>query len=468
MGSQIYRQEAGMTYYDQSVTADIIERLVMNRKWGMIKNYAPTLAAMRMLTGKMSKPHPMNKKLEFPYGNYNIVDDSLATALVFGGTSAFLASDYSSGGSAARIHFNKTDIHIPMDIVRVNHATTSSYVTVRLGDKISAGVYNIDSIVDTNLSDSSETFAADNAKTQTLMSSVNFGKGKRESLNMNPTMLFNYFQTHRETLGKTFEELSGSTLADTDLMDLAMKHIRELAKKFNLTINFQQYCALVAGSDGEYGIFGGFPHMFNPAQVGDSNDLSGAGKVYRYSKIQNVDAYGTNRVDDGSTFDPENFLEWSRQLAEFGSKDKLIFLSTKTMSKVRKAFADEVTLERGVYGAMDPGYANMFDMPSVNLDCRLHFLPDYCLDGTRMLVKDSTTAATNASNLQDWMVAVDPEYTSLVPGIIKNVGVDDLGMKPLPYDDVNAVRQEEMEVTGTFTLRCEDPRTGGYYSITGS
>jgi len=375
-----------------------------------------------------------------------------------------VVTNYVSSGSSV-VYFTNPSKHVPADVVRIDNGN-DDWVLIRLGESVGGSGFIIDSIIDTNLA-ASDTFTTADSTCKTTLASVPFGSGKRKALNYLPVTLFNFFQTHRDTLAKTWEEMSVSSLADTSLETLGMKSVIQTARKLNYSIHSQYNSLRVASSSGEFAVFGGLPHFFDPAI---RTFAETTGSTERYNKLKSADSYGINTVGSGTAVTLSMLETHAKRQGQYGSKDKTAFVSPDFFSKVKEAVYGDVSLERSVYGSVNPEYVDPWSVPYMDLGyCKYSFVVDYDLNTLPMLVKDSvSTSTTNATDTSNWMVTVDPDHTKLIPAIIDNVGVDTLGIRPLPKDDINSVRKSEMESTGTYTLQIDDPRTGGYFGITGT
>lgn len=453
-----------MQYDDKDVTADIIERSVRERLWGEVRNYGQSLACINTFQNRLSTGATSSKKFEWAYGEYEVTYDVLAIALnkLVNGSNPLAAASYSTGGNPGVIALTK-DMYVSEDIVHLDNGTY--WLKIRLFTNTGGNVWTFE-VIDTNIAAANQPNFLTTDPIVMNLSSTRWGENARKGLNYIPTVIHNWCQSHRDSIIKSHEEQGQATLADTSLSFLAMKALREATRKFNYSLH-TSYSAL----NGQNGIFGGLPFVFNPAnrtQVAVAGGRENLLRGISTDGVANPGMYGINKLyATGGTIALSDLDDYMLRVTEYGNMrhEKIAFLSPSMFNIIKESMYGQVQIERGIFGSINPAFESAWEMPFMEFSYgKLFFCVDRSLGNIRNDVVDIDRLTNNAGYRDRWMVVVDPEHTALVPMSIKG-RTDTLGIQPMENNDIRNQRSDELEVTCSYTLAVTDPRTGGYVSF---
>jgi len=415
-----------------------IQRQSINTAWDSIRDHATTAVTLEKISqGSISD----SKMIEFALGDY------LAET-------ATLGAAFNSGGSSITLTEQR---YFTGDMLWFQESSTT-YALVRLtNDGNGSGVYSC-TVLDGDGELSSGTVG------QMAAPGVDLHGEARDFLNVTGDLGKQYFQRMRETIGKSYFETAEHFLVDNSLDGLVRKAFRSFYRKLNHSLFTNTVASGRRATGTDFQIFGGFPYFFNSknATFSEANGIRTlAANGY----------YGKNKVDTGTTLDFMNILNWVEELVEYGNKDKFVTLSPAMYIKFLQAVKSEITVMNSSFAQFVPSFANAWEVPVADFGFgRLHLFVDRGLTGMKQIVTDGS----NTANSLDWMVAYDPEYTRMETlNITGNqyTSADETGVQEVrirPVTNTNNPTLKKIEFDGTKALVINDPRTGGYYGITGS
>ena len=446
-------QGAGPTFADLGNDPNLIAQQIALTRWGIIKQNARSLAALRNLKqngGPVSRV--LGNEIQWAIGDgFNDIDS--------------LQANFAYNATKIRLGLSH---HKPDDVFSIygdtaGSGTTPAKALVRLTGKglfISTGIYEYPCEV-LHVIGTAPTFLYSTSHAATvakLAASVPFANQAREMTNLSPDLAKNKVQRNRDTVGKSRNEQSTLTLVDNSMENLVRLKVDEQGRLWDRSIFFNDVAKGVqtATQGGENsGLFGGLPYMFNPhdAAFSEANQI----------RTMAADGYaGYNRVfsSSGGVLTRSNLRSWVSGME--GGTDKLVFLSRSMFSKLADSLQDEVQITRQDFSAFAVPEVNAWTLPAVDLSfARLFFIVDDVLRGAGQLVKDDEDNSIIGDPL-DWMVAVDPLHTFLVPQEENGVAKD---LIVRPVSTTNNSDYDMTEIDAAYTLLMSDMRTGGYCAI---
>ncbi len=438
-----YRNEA-QTYYEMSNSPDIVNEIVRKKAWGFTKDDAPFVSFLEQLP----ELEPIqSKKLNFAIGNYYQ-------------TSATLGATFNSMTASTITFASDYDFFLEGDILRLFDTGDNIDTTIRITSRITAAQYNC-VVLNTNDTGGGTAMAIADTLINVLNSSVNIHGDARQFLNKKGEIGSNWMQRSRDTVGKS--DFSGEDVIIDDSMEgLVRMGWRFFAEKDELKLLTQNFALGGQSTSDEFLISGGLPYFYNPAQIAYS--VSATTGV-RTAAAENFT--GVNKVVSGTEFTMSDLRNWMCDLTEYGTKDKLFIVNDDTYKMVYDLVEKNVGIQRTDLRSLDLGLADAWEVNTLSLGFgRAHLLRSKALNNVRMVIKDADSPDTLYSNGEYMICAVDPYHVGRRAYVDRNNNVRRTDMTSV--ERINNGSIDKMEFDGMTGLEINEPRSGGYFSITNS
>lgn len=427
-----------LTFYDLSTSPDIVRKIVQKRAWDDTKDKSPLFSFLELLPDAGGR---QSKRLMFGIGNYF-------------GTSFSLAANFTSNTSAS-IQFNTGADHLYQgDIVNLYHTTDDEYCQIRIDERLAANQYSF-TVIDTD--NGATTYVAANTLCKFASSSVNLHGDARPFLNKKGELGTNWVQRMRDTIGKSDYSSEDTVIEDSTEHLVRMAH-EYFAEKMSIMYYTNRVSLGSRDTSDEYLMGGGLPYFYNPH---DATYALSSGK----QTMANANFSGVNKVVNGSEFSLRNLIDWMCDLTFYGGKEKFFLCSDFMLKMMIDLVRSTIGIQRTDLSSINLNLPYSWDVQTASLIFgNAHFLRDTSLNSIPMLIKDDTDNTIISDPLK-YIVAVDPKHIKRVPYINRQGKVCVPGMSEVAR--INNSSIDKMEFDATVGLEIDEPRSGGYFGISG-
>jgi len=428
------------TFYDQNTDPNILNEIIRKKAWGFTKDEAPFVSFIESLPALEAVK---SKKLGYAIGDYFSTKATLgATFNSMTATSITFAASY--------------DFFFEGDIIRLYDTVTDFTAIIRLGTRISAAKYNCTVLTTSDTGAGTAMLVAATTFINVLNSSVNIHGDARPYNNKKGNIGRNWMQRSRDTVGDS--DFAGEDfLIDNSKASLIQRAWKYYAKKEELKLLTQDFAFGGIDTSDEFMMSGGLPFFYNPANVAHT-DVAG----FRSTSADGFN--GVNKVVSGTEFTLSDLRNWMCDLTAYGTKNKLFITNDDSYKMIYDLAEKSIGIERTDLRDLDIGLADVNMVNTLSLGFgKAHLMRSKALNDVRMLIKDSTTPGTT-SNGQYMIIAVDPAHIGKRAYIDKNGKTKNADMSEIAR--INHGSIDKTEFDGMGGLEVNEPRSGGFFSIT--